>query len=229
MGNHNKKSVSNRFRFGNFNKKSVDLTLFDSNTSMDSSEKPNPVLEPTSSCSKLSQTLQIVNKKAKRGEGPPQITGPPPNSALLARVRNFLPEMARAETELNERVSAGENVDVEDVGADSGRHIEMNVGLVAGDDGGGTSDSESDSSVSHEDANNEFTSDSDLDSSSSSSSGSSSQSGKLKMPNDNPPAGGGQKRPLIQVVSESSPEKGASSGATKSGADEDSSKQPKTE
>merc|ERR1712168_734546 len=97
---------------------------------MEDGEKPNKVLEPTSErSSQLSQTLRIVNKKTKRGEGPPQITATPPNSALLSRVRNFLPEMARAETELNTRVSAGENVDVEDVGADSGKHIEMNVGL----------------------------------------------------------------------------------------------------
>jgi len=189
---------------------------------MDSSEQHNPVLEPASGVSKLSQTLQIV-KKAKR-EGPPEITAPPPNSALLARVRNFLPEMARAETELNARVSAGENVDVEDVTAESGTHIEMNVGLVAGDDGGGTSDSESDSSASNEDANNEFTSDSDLDSSSSSS-GSSSQSHKIKMPNDG--NNSGQKRPLIQVMGESLAPEG-NSGPCNNG-DGDSSKQPKTE
>jgi len=189
----------------------------------------NPVLEPVTGPSQLSQTLQIVKGKANKREGPPRITAPPPaNSALLARVRNFLPEMARAESELNARVSAGENVDVEDV-CTNGTHIEMNVGLVP--EGDGTSDSDSDSSQSHEDANNEFTSDSDLDSSSSSSStsNSSSQSGKIKMPGQ---GAGPQKRPMIQVLDENSSPEGTSDSPNEvksNVSDVGSSKQPKTE
>lgn len=129
--------------------------------SSDSPATANPVLEPSSSG--LQSTLQIV--KNKKTKGPPTITAPVANSGLLSRVRGFLPEMARAETELKARVEAGDSVDIEDV-ADGGRHIEMNVGVMA-EAAEGTSDSDSDSSESHEDANNEFTSDSDIDSSSS--------------------------------------------------------------
>ena len=44
--------------------------------------------------------------------GPPTI-GPVPRSKLLDRAKQFLPELAKAEADLNQRMESGENVDIE--------------------------------------------------------------------------------------------------------------------
>jgi hypothetical protein len=49
-------------------------------------------------------------------------------SALLSRAMAFLPEMERANQELEERIARGEDVNVENV-ADDEEHVEIDVAL----------------------------------------------------------------------------------------------------
>ena len=95
---------------------------------------------------------------------------------LLDQVKNFLPKLKAAESTLQDRISAGENVDIENL-EDNSAHIEMNVGLNTfqnseSDYSSGTSDSDPDSPPSPAERDNSYTSDSEPSSSSTSSSSS---------------------------------------------------------
>ncbi len=56
---------------------------------------------------------------------PPKIGPVPPPTALLSRLSAFLPEMERANKELQERVAAGESVDLEDLDETQESHIAL--------------------------------------------------------------------------------------------------------
>lgn len=115
----------------------------------------------------------------------PKIGNFPQPSDALARVKNFLPQLKKAEEDLKNQMESGQNVDIEDIEEDE-KHIEMNVELWS-------EDSDPDSPPSPAERDNAYTSDSDSSSSSSVSSSSSSQI-SLKLPKNQ------DKRPSIQEL-----------------------------
>lgn len=60
---------------------------------------------------------------------PPEITALPPPTALLNRLSNFLPQIQKANKDLEQRVSAGESVDLEALSDSEDAHIEMDLDL----------------------------------------------------------------------------------------------------
>jgi hypothetical protein len=56
--------------------------------------------------------LQVVGSHLGSVSGPPSI-GPIGRSKILDSVKRFLPEMAKAEVDLKQRLEAGEDLDVE--------------------------------------------------------------------------------------------------------------------
>eukprot|EP00088_Acartia_fossae_P030904 TRINITY_DN3187_c0_g1_i1.p1 TRINITY_DN3187_c0_g1~~TRINITY_DN3187_c0_g1_i1.p1 ORF type:complete len:179 (+),score=69.44 TRINITY_DN3187_c0_g1_i1:44-580(+) len=125
-------------------------------------------------------------------------------SDVLAKVKNFLPVMAEADSELQMALKNGhaDQLNIENIEGDD-KVIEMDVALLKNgvdDEDKWTSDSEPDSAQSLTD-NNDYTSDEDISSSSSCSSSSCSDKEEKKQRTSTSTA---QKRPLIQEIGESS-------------------------
>merc|ERR1712098_6879 len=145
----------------------------------------NPLLEPRLSAEsnkeKLVRNLLIDKPNISRLQ----------RSGLLDQVKNFLPQMAAAERQLNQAVASegSEKFDVENVDHDD-NVIEMDITVMKDENpsqevaGSWTSDSEDDSSPSP--SENSFTSDTDISSSSTCSSSS----------NEDSPRRSTKKRPL---------------------------------
>ena len=155
----------------------------------------NEKLEPTGITK--DSILNILNKKPKIGDFPK-------TSDTLAKVKSFLPQLKKADQELQKQVEEGQNVNIEDVDEDHDKYVEMNVGVLQqqhNPDQEWSEDSEPDSPPSPAERDNAFTSDSDSSSSDSVSSSSSSKSMELKMPQA---ASGGKQppgtRPSIQEL-----------------------------
>jgi len=119
-------------------------------------------------------------------------------SDIMNKVKNFLPQMAEAEAELNTAIRNGEahKLNIENVENDD-RVIEMDVAMLKDKPENWTSDSEPDSVQSDTD-NNDYTSDEDISSSSSCSSSSCSDKERKKSKNSS--SNKTEKRPLIQEL-----------------------------
>jgi len=139
--------------------------------------------------------------------GKPAIT-PMGRSSLLDSVKDFLPKMAEAETELAKKLKEDggrERLDVENLEGE-GQVVEMDIALMREQDdktGGSswTSDSEADSTPSPSEENS-FTSDTDVSSSSSCSSSSSEDGDNRdqKGQNMSGESSAQKKRPLIEEL-----------------------------
>ncbi len=132
------------------------------------------------------------------GQKPSSVTKPnigefPKATGALARVKNFLPQLKKAEEDLKQQIDKGENVNIEDIEDD--KHIEMNVELFQ-DKTVWSEDSDPDSPPSPPERDNAYTSDSDSSSSDSVSS-SSSESLVLKLPSQD---SDGARKPQIQEL-----------------------------
>jgi len=145
-----------------------------------SDSNKNELLEPTGISS--SSILNICGPKESVQK--PKIGEFPKESDTLSRVKSFLPKLKLAENELKRKIDQGQNVDIEDIGENDSKHIEMNVEMFEQKQQW-SEDSEPDSPPSPAERDNAFTSDSDSSSSDSvsSSSAASEKSLNLKLPN----------------------------------------------
>merc|ERR1739838_161814 len=136
-----------------------------------SDSSKNELLEPTGISS--SSILNICGPKESLQK--PKIGEFPKESDTLSRVKSFLPKL---------KLDQGQNVDIEDIGENDSKHIEMNVEMFEQKQQW-SEDSEPDSPPSPAERDNAFTSDSDSSSSDSvsSSSAASEKSLNLKLPN----------------------------------------------
>ena len=88
-----------------------------------SDSSKNELLEPTGISS--SSILNICGPKESVQK--PKIGEFPKESDTLSRVKSFLPKLKLAENELKRKIDQGQNVDIEDIGENDSKHIEMNV------------------------------------------------------------------------------------------------------
>ena len=88
-----------------------------------SDSNKNELLEPTGISS--SSILNICGPKESVQK--PKIGEFPKESDTLSRVKSFLPKLKLAENELKRKIDEGQNVDIEDIGENDSKHIEMNV------------------------------------------------------------------------------------------------------
>ena len=129
------------------------------------------------------------------------------SSDVLSKVKNFMPQMKKADDDLKQKILDGQDVNIENL-KENTKYVEMNVGLYENNKTEDWSeDSEPDSPGSPPERDNAYTSDSDSSSSDSVSTTSSSSSTKttekssnqLKLPQEN----GGSKNkkpPMIQEM-----------------------------
>ena len=62
---------------------------------------------------RLERQLRVVGSSSGLISGPPSI-GPVARSSILDNVKRFLPEMAKADEDLQQRIESGENLDIEE-------------------------------------------------------------------------------------------------------------------
>merc|ERR1712183_1212443 len=129
------------------------------------------------------------------------------SSDVLSKVKNFMPQMKKADDDLKQKILEGQDVNIENLKENS-KYVEMNVGLYENNKSEDWSeDSEPDSPGSPPERDNAYTSDSDSSSSDSVSTTSSTSStettekssNQLKLPQEN----GGSKNkkpPMIQEM-----------------------------
>lgn len=159
---------------------------------MDENERLEPVLNEDQT--RIKSVHKLLNPK------PNMSMNSLGNSDILNKVRNFLPQMAEAEMELNTalRNGQGDQLNIENVDDDD-KVIEMDVALVKeNSEQPWTSDSEPDSTPSQTD-NNDYTSDSDISSSSTCSSSTCSDK-ETKKSSKNTSRNKSEKRPMIEVL-----------------------------
>ena len=66
---------------------------------------------------RLERQLRVVGSSSGLISGPPSI-GPVARSSILENVKRFLPEMAKADEDLQQRIESGENLDIEGCSGD---------------------------------------------------------------------------------------------------------------
>ena len=66
---------------------------------------------------RLERQLRVVGSSSGLISGPPSI-GPVGRSSILENVKRFLPEMAKADEDLQQRIESGENLDIEGCSGD---------------------------------------------------------------------------------------------------------------
>ena len=131
------------------------------------------------------------------------------SSDVLSKVKNFMPQMKKADDDLKQKILEGQDVDIEHLNENS-KYVEMNVGLYENNKSGEdwSEDSEPDSPGSPPERDNAYTSDSDSSSSDSVSTTSSTSSAKttekssnqLKLPQENGGSSKNKNKPMIQEI-----------------------------
>ena len=130
------------------------------------------------------------------------------SSDVLSKVKNFMPQMKKADDDLKQKILEGQDVNIENLKENS-KYVEMNVGLYENNKSEDWSeDSEPDSPGSPPERDNAYTSDSDSSSSDSVSTTSSTSSAnkttekssnQLKLPQENG-CSSKNKKPMIQEM-----------------------------